>query len=66
MRAGFAVQQIRFAALAVFGDRAVAMNWLETGNQALGGLTPKACAQTKVGLLQVMELLHAIETGAVV
>ena len=66
MRADFAAQQIRFAAIAVFGDRAAATHWLETANVALGGLTPSACAQTKVGVLQVLGVLDSIGAGGVV
>lgn len=66
MRAEFAAQQIRFAAIAVFGDRVAAGRWIDTPNDVLGGMTPAACAKTKPGLLQVMGVLNALETGAVV
>lgn len=65
MRAEFAAQQIRFAAIAVFGDKAAATGWIDAPNAALGGVTPAACAQTKGGLLQVLRVLNALETGAV-
>lgn len=66
MRADFAAQQIRFAAIAVFGDKTMAKRWTDEPNASLGGVTPATCGQTAPGLLQVLRLLSAIENGTVV
>lgn len=59
------VQQVRLLALTVFGDIDTAAAWLGTPNIAFGGLTPEVCADFPGGLVRVLQVLSAIETGSV-
>ncbi|MGF1735458.1 antitoxin Xre/MbcA/ParS toxin-binding domain-containing protein [Photobacterium satsumensis] len=53
-------------ALAYFGDREKADDWLQTENIALGLVSPAYLCRTEEGLRQVADLLkHLKETGHV-
>lgn len=55
----------RVAVLAeeIFEEKAVAISWMATVNDALGGRTPIFLCDTEIGARQVLRLLHAIEWG---
>ncbi len=47
----------------VFEDRATALNWLQSTNAALGGVTPLSLQDTDIGADSVLDTLGRIELG---
>lgn len=50
----------------VFEDREAAISWMYRPNAALGGRSPAAMCDTKLGEKQVRRLLQALKWGGVV
>jgi len=48
----------------VFGSKAKFMNWIDTENEALGGLTPDSILDSSLGSSIIYDLLMKIEKGA--
>ncbi len=57
------LSQVAVLAEEIFEDKAVAISWMTTVNDALGGKTPILLCETEIGARQVLRVLHAIEWG---
>jgi len=47
----------------VFGSKAEFMDWIETENEALGGVTPDSILDSTMGSSIIYDLLMKIEQG---
>ena len=57
------VRAVTLLAEEVFEDEAVALLWMSSPNQALGGNSPVTHCKTAVGVQQVRRILNALEYG---
>lgn len=57
------LSQVTVIAEEIFEDKAVAISWMTTVNDALGGKTPIFLCDTEIGARQVLRVSHAIEWG---
>ncbi|MNE99608.1 hypothetical protein D3C77_54430 [compost metagenome] len=55
--------QIQLHAEQVFGSKDKADAWLDDPVIALGGLTPRQCAEVEAGYVQVKEMLDRLAHG---
>lgn len=57
------LEQLDGYAFDVFGDMALAHEWLSDPHPALDGMTPSECARSDAGLQQTLDLLAGLKRG---
>lgn len=60
------IEVVNKLALTVFESEKIALEWMATPNEALGGNTPLMQCKSEVGARQVRRVLNALEYGGVV
>ncbi|MCZ4694030.1 DUF2384 domain-containing protein [Ancylomarina euxinus] len=51
--------------IAIFGTKAIFLNWIETENEALGNVTPDSILDSTQGVSIVYDLLMKIEQNSI-
>ena len=51
--------------IAIFGTKAIFLNWIETENEALGNITPDSILDSTQGVSIVYDLLMKIEQNSI-
>ena len=51
--------------IAIFGTKAIFLNWIETENEALGNITPDSLLDSTQGVSIVYDLLMKIEQNSI-
>jgi len=51
--------------IAIFGTKAIFLNWIETENEALGNITPDSLLDSTQGVSIVYDLLMKLEQNIV-
>jgi len=59
------MKELILKGIQVFGSKEKFMNWIDTENKALSGVTPDSLLDTSIGISIVYDLLLKIEKGVV-